>query len=54
MPVIGTGLSRAIKDKNNAIKYLVNTVILNDELLSYDLVLVVPEKERNNIYHTNI
>lgn len=54
MPIIGTGLSRVVKDKNDAIKYLINMAILNDDLLSYDLVFVVPDRERNNISITNI
>lgn len=54
MPIIGTGLSRVIKDKNSALRYLVNMAILNDDLLSFDLIFVIPESERNNISITNI
>ena len=53
LPLIGTGLSRVGVSKNDALSYLYHTIVLNKELLSFDITIVVPDSERGNISISN-
>ena len=53
LPLIGTGLSRVGVSKKESFSYLYHTIVLNKELLSFDITIVVPDSERGNISITD-